>query len=263
MPRTPAVRRVLLLTFNILSYFNYMIDSYVNDTSKPLIFLGSNIVMEVFSETCERIGIEIAGIIDNDYYGNTKTLCGIPIIDTENSFDNLEKLKHYRDKFNFFCAVTWLPISDSVSSRNTEKRNRLIKLINDFNLNSISLIDPFAKISKTLKIGRGCFIDGCTHIMPRVTIGNNTMIYTHTNVAHDAKIGNNCVIQRMCIVPPCSTLEDNVFFGTASKGLKTGAIFGENTFIHEGIYIKRGTVKNEVVSIHSANMRRISTQYIE
>lgn len=240
-----------------------MVESYINDTSKPVIFLGSNVVMEVFSETCERLGIQVHGIIDQDYWENTEFLCNLPVIDTENSFNDPEKLQYYRDNFNFFCVVNWVPLSDPASCRNLKKRQKLIKLIEDCKLNCISLIDPFAKVSKTLKIGRGCFIDGCTHIMPRVTIGDYTVIYTHTNIAHDAKIGDNCVIQRMCIVPPYSILENNVFFGTASKALKDGAVFGENTFIHEGIYIKRGTVKNEIVSMNGANMRRVLPQYIE
>jgi UDP-3-O-[3-hydroxymyristoyl] glucosamine N-acyltransferase len=190
-------------------------------------------------------------------------MCGIPIIDTEQSFNDPTKQKFYRDNFNFFCAVNWLPMADAISTRNRLKRSRLIDVIEHHQLNCISIVDRFAKVSKTTKIGRGCFIDGCTHIMPRVSIGNYTNIHTHTNIGHDAVLGNNCVIQRMCVVPPSSILENNVFFGSAVKALKEGVTFGEGTFVHEGIYIKRGTIKNEIVSMHGDNMRRIVSQYIE
>ena len=44
--------------------------SYINDTQKPLIFLGSNDAMYILTEACEQLGIQFAGIIDKDYYGN-------------------------------------------------------------------------------------------------------------------------------------------------------------------------------------------------
>jgi acetyltransferase-like isoleucine patch superfamily enzyme len=235
----------------------------VNDNSKPLIFLGSNIVMEVYIEACEDLGIEIHGIIDNDYFGNTDKICDIPVIDTEQSFNDPVKRKYYQDNFNFFCAVNWLPLTDEIAARNKLKRQQLINVIENNHLNCISIVDRFAKFSKTTKFGRGCFIDGCTHIMPRVSIGDFTTVYTHTNIGHDAVLGKNCVIQRMCVIPPYGILEDNVFFGSAVKALKQGAVFGENSFINEGIYIKRGTVKNEVVSMNGDNMRRVVSQYIE
>ena len=61
--------------------------------------------MPKFTEICEDAGITVHGIIDNDYFGNTDYIDDIPVIDTEFSFSDLEKLKYYRDNFNFFCAT--------------------------------------------------------------------------------------------------------------------------------------------------------------
>ena len=68
-----------------------MFESHINDTSKPLIFLGSSVAMEVFSTSCENLGMKIHGIMDNDYWGNSESYYGIPVIDTEESLKDKEK----------------------------------------------------------------------------------------------------------------------------------------------------------------------------
>lgn len=240
-----------------------MLNIHINNNTKPLIFLGSNIVLEIFTESCEDLGIQVHGIMDKDYWGNTDSLCGVPVIDTEEAFNDPVRLQYYKENFNFFCAVNWIPLADAVSTRNREKRKYLIDLIEKHDLNCISIVDKFSKMSRHSTVGKGCFIDGYTHIMPRVTVGDFTNIYTHSHVAHDAVIGKNCVIQRMCVVPPESRLEDDVFFGSAVKALKDGAVFGQGTFIHEGIYIRRGTVPGEIVSMHGKNIQRVVSQYVD
>ena len=70
---------------------------YINNNQKPLIFIGSNAVMGKLLDICDEHGILVAGIIDNDYYGNQDSVNGVPVIDTEHSFNNLEKLNYYKD----------------------------------------------------------------------------------------------------------------------------------------------------------------------
>jgi hypothetical protein len=45
--------------------------------------------------------------------------------------------------------------------------------------------------------------------------------------------------------------------GISVKAFKSGAVFGRGSFIHEGIYIRRGTIENEVVSMNGANTKRV------
>jgi acetyltransferase-like isoleucine patch superfamily enzyme len=240
-----------------------MFESHINDTTKPLIFIGSSVAMEVFSTSCENLGIEIHGIMDNDYWGNSESYYGIPVIDTEESLKDEEKLKYYQNNFNFFCACTWIPTPDENAVRNRAKRNNFIKLIEDYNLNCISIVDSCAKIFKSTKIGRGCFIDGYINILPRVTIGDYTSIYTFSHVGHDTVIGKNCAIQRYCAVPSYSVMEDNVFFGSGTKALKDRTIYKQGTFVHEGIYLRRSTLENEVVSMYGTNTKRVVSQYVD
>jgi acetyltransferase-like isoleucine patch superfamily enzyme len=236
---------------------------HINDNSLPLIFLGSNCVLEMYVQLCDSLGIKIHGIIDKDYFGNTDQIEGIKVIDSQDSFNNKDLLNYYKQNYNFFCAVNWTPVLNDVAVRDKEKRHHLIDLIDHHQLNCISLVDKNAVLPMSTKIGRGCFIDKYIDILPRVSIGDFTNLYTLSHIGHDTTIGRNCVIQRYCAVPSYAQLENNVFFSSAVKALKNSVTFGENTFIHEGIYIKRGTVKNETVSMYGKNLQRLVSQYVE
>jgi len=247
-----------------LSLLQQLTRQHINDNSKPLIFLGSNIIMEKYTEICEEHGITVYGIIDKDYHRNTNKICDIPVIDTEESFDDLEKLIYYKENFNFFCATNWTPLTDKVSIRNRDKRNRLINLIKQHGLNCISIIDTFStKITRSITVGQGVYIDGYVNIEPKASIGDFTNIYSHAHIGHDSSIGKNCVIQRVaCLASEC-TIEDDVFMGISVKAFKSGAVFGKGSFIHEGIYIRRGTIPNEIVSMNGENMKRVINYVVD
>jgi len=228
----------------------------INDSSRPLVFLGSNSNLYQYIEICQLIGIDIAGIMDSDYYGNTDYYCEIPVIDTEESLYNSEKLKMYQEKYNFFCATNWSPERDADIIRNKEKRHKLIDLIDQFDLRCISLVGLVNFISPSVKIGKGVFIDSMVHVGPKASIGDFVNIQAMTCVGPNAKIGRNCTLQRLCCISDV-VVGENSYFAPMTKALKNKAVFGANTFIHEGIYIKRGTVDNEIVAMDQGNRHRV------
>jgi hypothetical protein len=59
-------------------------------------------------------------------------------------------------------------------------------------------------------------------------------------------------------VTEACTVGNDSYFGLCSKALKVGATFGANTFIHEAIYIRRGTLENEIVSMTGTNTKRVA-----
>ena len=104
----------------------------INNLDKPLVLVGSRIPLGKIKRVCIQHGIEIAGIIDSDYYGNRELLENIPVIDSE---DNLSE---YKDDYNFFMATSWSP--DPAHTRDNQKRKYLIELIEKNNLNCILMI---------------------------------------------------------------------------------------------------------------------------
>lgn len=230
---------------------------YINCNKRPLIFLGSNVVMNQLKEVCEDHNINIFGIIDDDYYGSDKNFCGIPVIDTEKSFQDPARLDYYKTNFNFFCATNWSPEKNPVQIRNREKRNRLINLLDQHQLSVISLIDNLSNVSKYAKIGRGVFIDAICNIEPDVEIDNYVWIGWSSGIGHGTRIERNCVIQRQVWTGGFCHFESECFIGIGAKTLKTKAKFGKGTWIQEMVYIKRGTVPDEIVGIDGTNNRRV------
>ena len=229
----------------------------INMGNKPLILLGTNVALYKQIEVCENTGIEIAGIIDSDYFGNTEKFCGQNVIDTEESFKDLAKLSFYKENFNFFCAVNWSPELQPVQIRNREKRKKLIDMIDNLELNCINIIDKFARVSKYAKLGKGCFIDGNAMVEPEAVIGDFVSLYANCEVGDHANIGRNCVLQRGSAVAGHVTLENDVFFSAEVHATKPHMTFGQGTFLKEFVYIRRGTVPNEVVEQFGANQKRV------
>jgi len=220
--------------------------------------------MEKYTDICEEHNILVHGIIDSDYYGNTTEICSIPVIDCEESLTDPSRLQYYRENFNFFCASHWLPMTDPAAIYRKSKRTRLINFITKNDLQCISFVDTFStKLPKSSIIGRGVYIDGYVNLEPKVKIGNFTNIYSHSHIGHDSIIGNNCVFQRASCLASSCIVEDEVYIGIAAKCFKSDATFSKGTFIHEGIYLRRGTVPNEVVSMNGSNMRRVVSYIIE
>jgi NDP-sugar pyrophosphorylase family protein len=229
--------------------------NHINNTDRPLIFLGSNSVMEKYTELCEELGIVVAGLLDNDYWGNTAELGGVKVLDTEKNIDQ------YLNNYNFFCATNWNPIDDPIMVRNRQKRQYLIDLVRQKNIQCISLVDPTARISKYSRLGNGCFIDCHVMVESGSIVGDFTNIYGQVQVGHNTTIGENCVLQRAVGLASAQILENDVYLSSGVKALKPGVKISQGTFVHELVYLARGTVSNEVVQFGTNNTKRVERPY--
>lgn len=234
-----------------------MLNHHINDNARPLIFLGSNSNLFKISEACHSQGIVIHGIIDSDYYGNTDSISGIPVIDTTDCFSNVEKKEYYRTNFNFFCVTNWIPEQTPVHVRNKKKRDDLIECIIAHQLNAITIIDKSSVVSRHATIGRNIYIECLSHVSPEAIIDDHCFIGSMVGISHHVHIHANCVVQGDCRIISHCVLQPNTYFGTGVRALKPGSVFGENTFIHEMVYIRRGTVPGEIVSFDGENISRV------
>jgi carbonic anhydrase/acetyltransferase-like protein (isoleucine patch superfamily) len=239
------------------------IGALVNDKSRPLLFIGSSSTMFYFKDVCDQHGIEIAGIIDNDYYGNVSSLEGIPVIDTEISFEDPDKLKYYRENFNFFLATNYVPQRDNVMKRNVQKKFQLMNLIDQYDLSCITLIDKDAKVHYTCTVGKNVFLDAMIYVSGYTEIGDYSSIYTGTCVGHHNKLGRNCVLQRKSGLHNYNVLEDNVFVGLASHVMGENLMIRQGTFVHPCLVVRRDTQPEEVISLVNKDLRKIYHRHSE
>lgn len=221
----------------------------INNSDKPLVLVGSRIPLGKIKRVCAQHGIEIAGIIDSDYYGNRELLEDIPVIDSE---DNLSK---YKDDYNFFMATSWSP--DPAHTRDNQKRKYLIELIEKNNLNCISLIDSHSVIDSTARIGKNVFIDCFCMVEEGVTFGDYSSMYNHAGIGHHSTVGKNCVLQGKSGVTSYVTIEDDCYLGICSELMRSDTVLKRGTIVHPSLVLHRSTEENEVISLIGKDLRRI------
>lgn len=226
----------------------------INDTSKPLVFLGTNTCMWDIVDPAKKIGYNVVGVIDDDYHGQGE-FQSLPVIAREEELSD-PKWKNYQ----FFCATNWQPDDKLAPSqvRNRQKRNKYIKLLEDLDLPVASIVHPWASvISYNNHIGKGVYIDKFVSVGSNCNIGDYSTLWQSTTLAHDVVVGKNCVFQRFAMVAGDVVIKDNVYMGMCSVICRDNVVLEENTFIHPTLMLLRGTSPNEVVSLSGKDLRKV------
>lgn len=211
-----------------------------NDSSLPLVLLGSNSNIFKLVELAEACGVALAGIIDDDYHGEGNYK-GIPVIARE------ADIAEFAHRYQFLCATNWTP--DASSARNREKRIRQLTLINQLNLRLATLVSPMSAVSKRSIIRPGTIVYPFASVEPEVIVGSHSILYDYSIVGHESRVGNNVVLQRHVLVTSLVTVENNVYMGLCSRACRSNTTIGNGTFVHPNIMILRSTDPNEVVTL--------------
>lgn len=211
--------------------------------SKPIIFLGSTQQILEIEETCDLLGLDVAGIIDDDYYGNTLDFEGIPYIGSEKTVD-WQRLKKDHD---FLVPVNPVP----GFTRNIAKRKNFIKLVDEYGLPCANVIDPNSRVSRRAHLGQGIYVAYNAYIASNTVIGDHCQIHYTAGIMHDCILGRNTVMNRASALISSVTVGENTYFAPFSRVLKIGARIGNDSCIHPGVMVFRDVNPNETVTITS------------
>lgn len=226
---------------------------------KPLIFLGTGIGnLEFPISICNLLGIPVAGIIDSDYFGNTKDMSGIPVIGSEENFDFDTASKTY----DFFVGASGY-IRDL---RSFKKRMRYVELVEQKQLPCATLIHPTSEILKSgTVIEPGCLIGFCAGIDYNVRIGKHSQLHSFSVVAHDVVIGQNCSLGTHSFYMPYINIGNHVTVGPGAaivRSNKGTTTIGDMAEIHPRVTVARDVEPGELVSLAGGNTRRIYGEVI-
>ena len=213
---------------------------------KPLLFLGTcdNIIR--YRDAAERQGLTIAGILDSDWFKNTKDFRGIPIIDTEANLNN------YKNTHNFFIATNWTIDPNHV--RDKEKRKMLINLVREQGIKCINIIDPSSYIGTGTEIGQGVYIAFCAMIEPGTVLKDFCQIHDFVGLAHGTRVGENTIIQRQAGLH--ADIGDDVYIGMWAKAYHPGLLkIGNNAVINPGLYVARDVAEGETIRLTKESIR--------
>ena len=171
--------------------------------------------------------IEIVGILDHHYLGNTDNICGIPIIGDERWLldPTNRQAKSWLATCDFFPA-NWPNGSQNVNSNGPDiqqLRIQRIDILEKSGASVINLIHPETKLygltSKygNYKIGKGIFIDsGGWHSVDDVVIGDYCVFHVGCRVSHNTKIGKNVLFAPGTHYQDCE-IGDHCFLGMNSR----------------------------------------------
>lgn len=219
---------------------------------RPIIFLGSNVNLKLYIETAKKAGMTVAGIIDNDYAGNTEKLFGLPVLAGEQDFEDTDVLEFYKSKYMFFIATNWSP--EAIHARDRVKRRHLIDVVNRYSLTCVNIVDPSAQVSEYANLGQGLYIGALSYIEPDTTIDDHAQIHYGVGISHGSRVGINTVIQRQAGI--AADIGDECYIGMWSKLFKINMLkVGNGAIINPGLYVGRDVAPGEHVKLSRENKR--------
>jgi acetyltransferase-like isoleucine patch superfamily enzyme len=197
--------------------------------------------MQFFVDAANRQGLTVSGILDNDYYGNTTDIGGIPVVGSETDIDD------WKSDHDFFIATNTSP--DPGHVRDSEKRKKLIDLTTEKNIKCINLIDPDCHIGSNVTLGHGIYIGYGTCIERGVVIGDFCQVYYQVGIGHDCRFGKNTIIQRKCGLGNVTTGE-NVYLGMWVNIFSSKHVtIGDNAIVNQALWVTRDVAPGEHVKL--------------
>lgn len=223
---------------------------------RPVIFLGASTNLDVPLRIARLSGLEVAGIVDSDYYGNTQEIMNLPVLGSEHQFD----WDQARTRYSFFIAQSF----STTSARNMTKRLAYIDLIKQHDLKCANLIHPHSEIYDSVELGQGCFVGYCSGISHKVAIGDHSQMHSFSIYGHDTNIGQNCCFNSYVMISAHITVGNNVIAmpGSAVVRTKGDTTIGDHAIIHPKVTVARSVDPYEIVSLAGDNTRRIYGEVI-
>lgn len=227
----------------------------------PLILLGSRALMDFYVDTCEVLGIELLGFLDQYYWGNTDEISGVPCIGSE--LDLLDNPKKYADA-QFMIASTWDGNTrfENLEHNGYHLRQQRLQLVETLQLPCYTLIDPRSIVAKNNTIGPGTYIGPMSNIRARNNIGSHVFIHDNVIIAHDVHIGDNCILGVNATIMGGVRLGNNVYVGTSAllvngKSTKQPYItIGDDCKIHAGSLVQKDMAPGTTATFVGKYLRR-------
>lgn len=181
--------------------------------SKPIALVGYRSGLDLLVDIADELGVEIAGIFDKYFYGNTEHVDGIPFIGNEEMITDADIAK-----YDFLLASGWAGHSNikNYEHNGDNLRKRRIKIFRDRKLPTANLISPSAFVSPKTVVGSSVVIARNCYIRAKSSIGDFCYLDSGSAVAHDVHIGENVIMTPYTFVAGHINIGNNVMIGAGS-----------------------------------------------
>lgn len=173
---------------------------------RPVALIGYRSGFDTITDLIEECGLELLGVYDKYFYGNTDEVQGVPVIGSEEEITESD-IKN----IDFILSTGWAGHhkKDNIEHNGDNLRRQRIKLIKSKKLNCPQMIHPdsFVHRSSIPLIGQGVIIGRGCQIRANVSIGAFSYIDNLSSIGHDVTIEEN-----LCM-PPYSFIGGHIDFG--------------------------------------------------
>jgi serine acetyltransferase len=182
--------------------------------NKPIALVGYRSGLDSLVDIAEAMGVEIAGIFDKYFYGNTDSIDDIPFIGDEEQITDADM-----EKYDFVLTSNY---SGHSNLKNFEHngdvlRKRRIRIFRERNLPTISLIHPQAYVSPKTQVGKSVIIARDCYVRAKSHISDFCFLDSGSAIAHDVNLGENVILAPYSFIAGFITVGDNVMIGAGSK----------------------------------------------
>jgi UDP-3-O-[3-hydroxymyristoyl] glucosamine N-acyltransferase len=181
--------------------------------SKPIALVGYRSGLDSLVDIADAMGVEIAGIFDKYFYGNTEQIDDIPFIGNEDEItdDDIRK-------YDFVLSSNYVGHSllKNFEHNGDNLRKRRIQIFKERNLPTANLIHPTAYISPKTYVGSSVIIARNCYVRAKSHIGNFCFLDSGSAVAHDVHLGENVILTPYSFIAGAINIGDNVMIGAGS-----------------------------------------------
>jgi sugar O-acyltransferase (sialic acid O-acetyltransferase NeuD family) len=167
--------------------------------------------------------INVVAFFDNSTNKVNKKVHGIPVI------GNIDKIPEFND---IKIDAIHVAIGDN------KARFDIYRKLEMMNLQLISIIHPTAILSRSAKIGEGCFIGANAIIQNNVSIDDYSIINTGAIIEHDNVIGKAVHLAPSACTAGRVIINDLAFIGIGAL-IVPDITIGYSVFINAGVVVKK------------------------
>jgi len=193
--------------------------------SRPLIFIGSRYYMNDLAITAELMGLEVLGILDHQYHGNTDEISSIPVIGSDHWLldPGNREAQIWKNTCDFFVATLDTGEQELNPAKNrTRLRQQRINMLEELALGTVNLIDPESRIVRDqrsrfsrISLGRGIYVAPFVDINHEVVIGDFSTFEHQSYIGHHITIGKNVTVLPTARICHCD-IGDHAVIGYGS-----------------------------------------------
>lgn len=150
------------------------------------------------------------------------------------------------DAGKYKADMTFAFCIGAVNSDGLQKREKIIRLLQDDGLTFETLISPKAVVSKGVKLGCGVIVAHGVILSVDSVVGDFAILNTSAVVGHDAIVGHNSILAPLSFLGGNVQIMHNVLIGPNSCVLE-GRIVGESSVVGSGAVVHRSVRSNSTL----------------